>query len=114
MENFSKKLISFALVALISSGVSIGTYSLINRSKMIGDNAFEESGNKFAKPVAFTSVSNRPAVETDFTKAAASTVNAVVSIKSTTTAKQQQQGMMQDPFFEFFSLGFSNHASSSS
>ena len=102
MENFSKKLISFALVALVSSGVSIGAYSFLNRSKSISDNAIEEAGSKYAKPVAFTPVSNRPAIETDFTKAAASTVNAVVSIKSTTSAKQQQQGMMQDPFFEFF------------
>lgn len=31
MENFSKKLISFALVALVSSGVSIGAYSFLNR-----------------------------------------------------------------------------------
>ena len=46
--------------------------------------------------------SHAPAVETDFTKAAESTVNAVVSIKSTTNTKAQQQGMMPDPFFEFF------------
>ena len=57
MENFSKKLISFALVALVSSGVSIGAYSFLNRSKSISDNAIEEAGSKYAKPVAITPMS---------------------------------------------------------
>ena len=35
MEDYRKKLLSFALVALISSGISIGAYSLLNASKSI-------------------------------------------------------------------------------
>ena len=97
MENFSKKLISFALVALVSSGVSIGAYSFLNRSKSISDNAIEEAGSKYAKPVAFTPVSNRPAIETDFTKAAASKCRCqykIYDICQTTTARNDARSFL--------------------
>ena len=102
MEDYRKKLLSFALVALISSGISIGAYSLLNASKSIRNSSSIENESVFARPVGYSMTSHAPAVETDFTKAAESTVNAVVSIKSTTNTKAQQQGMMPDPFFEFF------------
>ena len=90
-----------ALVAILSSGVTIGAFSLINRSanSKIEDQPLESG---YAQPTRFTRVANHPAVETDFTVAAENTVNAVVSIKSTSTPKQSQMGGFTDPFFEYF------------
>ena len=100
MNVYGKKLMGIALVALLSSGITIGAYSLLNKSSnsSIEDQALE---NEFAQPTRFTRVVNRPAVETDFTIAAENTVNAVVSIKSISTPKQNQLGGF-DPFFEYF------------
>ena len=85
-----------ALVAILSSGVTIGAFSLINRSanSKIEDQPLESG---YAQPTRFTRVANHPAVETDFTIAAENTVNAVVSIKSTSTPKQSQMGGFTDP-----------------
>ncbi|MDE5838170.1 MAG: S1C family serine protease, partial [Paramuribaculum sp.] len=48
---------------------------------------------------AFT-VASHPALDTDFTKAAESTINGVVSIKSFATPRASQG--FSDPFFDFF------------
>lgn len=52
----------------------------------------------------FLTVAEHSAVETDFTKAAESTINGVVSIKSYAVPKgyASQNGGFSDPFFEFF------------
>ena len=91
----------FAIVALISSGISVGAYAMINSSNSNNKITDELIDDGYAKPTGFTRVSNRPPVETDFTKAAENTVNAVVSIKSTSTPKQDQFNGM-NPFFEYF------------
>ncbi|MCH5329129.1 MAG: Do family serine endopeptidase [Coprobacter sp.] len=101
MKDYGKKLFSFALVALVSSGVSVGAFAFLNSSQFNKNNKDIEHTSEFARPAGYMLTSHAAAIETDFTKAAESTVNAVVSIKSTTHAKQQQS-MMQDPFFEFF------------
>lgn len=54
----------------------------------------------YAIPVGYTTVPHR-AIETDFTQAAESTVNAVVSIR-TTSAPVQSSGGFNDPFLEYF------------
>ncbi|MDE6264486.1 MAG: Do family serine endopeptidase [Paramuribaculum sp.] len=53
-----------------------------------------QSGNVFT-------VASHPATDTDFTQAAESTINGVVSIKSYATPRVSQQGF-SDPFFDFF------------
>ena len=88
MKDYGKKLTGFAIVALISSGISVGAYAMINSSNSNNKITDELIDDGYAKPTGFTRVSNRPPVETDFTKAAENTVNAVVSIKSTSTPKQ--------------------------
>lgn len=101
MKDYGKKLTGFAIVALISSGISVGAYAMINSSNSNNKITDELIDDGYAKPTEFTRVSNRPPVETDFTKAAENTVNAVVSIKSTSTPKQDQFNGM-NPFFEYF------------
>ncbi len=54
---------------------------------------------------SFTRVSQLPANPSDFTTAAESTINGVVSIKSYATPRYHQQGnsgIFDDPFFEYF------------
>ena len=100
MNSYGKKLMGVALVAILSSGITIGAFSVLNKS----DNSNMQDqpiGNEYAQPTRFTRVVNRPAVETDFTTAAENTVNAVVSIKSISTPKSQLGGF-SDPFFEYF------------
>lgn len=53
-----------------------------------------------AQPEVTTQVINNRAI--DFTAAAESTVNGVVSIKSYNTSRQQPQNMADDPILEFF------------
>lgn len=102
MENYRRKLIGFILVAIVSSGISIGVYSLLNNTGFASTKNNTETDSGFARPVGYAITSHSPAIDTDFTKAAESTVNAVVSIKSTSTSKNQYPNMQQDPFFEFF------------
>lgn len=64
------------------------------------------TGSQASQP-EFITISNAPGFETDFTKAAESTVNSVVCIKSFVVRNQQQYGGNQgyyDPFgmFDFF------------
>ncbi len=66
MNSYGKKLMGIALIAILSSGVSIGAFSLLNRS---ADSKLEDQpvGSEYAQPTRFSRVVNRPAVETDFT-----------------------------------------------
>lgn len=101
MNSYGKKLMGIALIAALSSGITIGAFSILNKSadSKIQDQSLDSG---YAQPTRFTRVINRPAVETDFTTAAENTVNAVVSIKSISTPKQSQLGGFSDPFFEYF------------
>ena len=101
MNSYGKKLMGIALIAALSSGITIGAFSILNKSadSKIQDQSLD---SRYAQPTRFTRVINRPAVETDFTTAAENTVNAVVSIKSISTPKQSQLGGFSDPFFEYF------------
>ena len=91
MNSYGKKLMGIALIAALSSGITIGAFSILNKSadSKIQDQSLDSG---YAQPTRFTRVINRPAVETDFTTAAENTVNAVVSIKSISTPKQSQLG----------------------
>ena len=61
----------------------------------ISDPAVAQGGNVFR-------VANHPGVENDFTTAAESTINGVVSIKSYATPRGRQSQGFSDPFFDFF------------
>ena len=107
MTNFSKNLFAFTLVALVSSGVSVGVYSLLNRdthSYFGQSESVEDSSDLYSKPVTFQPVAQRAAVETDFTQAAESTVNAVVSIKTIATPKNMNGSRGYDPFLSLIHI----------
>ena len=103
MTSFKKTLFSFLLVAGISSGISIALFSAMqeknDNTSSLTDTTTPNS--TYATPTAFTPVVSRPAVENDFTQAAANTVNAVVSIKST-TVQQRSSNSMEEEFFRYF------------
>ncbi len=102
MTSFKKTLLALVAVAGVSSGVSIALFSAMQeKSEPISPNG-ESVTTAYATPTTFTPVVSRPAVETDFTQAAASTVNAVVSIKSTTMQQQRPSGSMEEEFFKYF------------
>ena len=88
MNSYGKKLMGIALIAALSSGITIGAFSILNKSadSKIQDQSLDSG---YAQPTRFTRVINRPAVETDFTTAAENTVNAVsvqITIVSTNTS----------------------------
>ena len=75
MNSYGKKLMGIALIAALSSGITIGAFSILNKSadSKIQDQSLDSG---YAQPTRFTRVINRPAVETDFTTAAENTDNA--------------------------------------
>ncbi len=102
MTSFKKTLLALLVVAGVSSATSIALFSTLqDKSETTSINA-DTDPSAYATPTTFTPVVSRPAVETDFTQAAASTVNAVVSIKSTTMQQQRPSGSMEEEFFKYF------------
>lgn len=103
MKEFGKKLVGVVCVAAVSSAVSIGIYSWMSGTPVTSLIQHEQQDD-FASPVSFTS--NTPttrSIETDFTKAAESTVSGVVHIKSTVMRNQSSSsGSLGDPFFDLF------------
>lgn len=101
MESYRKKLLSIAVVAFVSSTVSVGAYAFIKESSTKEN--IETVGNEPNVAGSFVRVSNTAAQTIDFTDVADMSVNAVVSIKSTVNPKQSsQRRQLQDPFFDFF------------
>jgi len=94
-----KLIFSFLLVSIVSAGVAIGTYSLLN-----GRNENNTSGNSFNLPGFHTVGYATPAENTDFTYAAEQTVNAVVHIKSVTKPSERNRSNRGyiNPFDFFF------------
>ena len=89
------------LVAVTAAAV------MIPAAGMVYSNTFTNNSQSQAKEPEFITISRAPSFETDFTKAAESTVNSVVCIKSFVDRSQQygaQQGEYMDPFgmFDFF------------
>lgn len=99
-----KNVLGVVLVAAISTGAAVGTSAyLMNKKQSV---YVTDSTNTFNQPVRYAGLNAVAAENTDFTKAAESTVHGVVHIKSTTNANSQaQQGGGQqymDPFEFFF------------
>lgn len=109
MKKFWKSATTYVVAALISVGASYGTFSyLSNKSNSIGSSSdiFSYGQNFDQKNVhlAALTADGYP----DFTKAAESSVHAVVHIKSTVKAEtsgRRQQRQMVDPFEYFFGFG---------
>lgn len=108
MKIYGKIALMACGVAVLSSAVTVMAMRSASgvAGKLIGDSII-------ASPTAGQSgqlytVSQRPMPDTDFTKAAESTINGVVSIKSYATPRGYGYGsgsgsdMFSDPFFEFF------------
>ncbi|MDE7410254.1 MAG: Do family serine endopeptidase [Muribaculaceae bacterium] len=89
------------LVAVTAAAV------MIPAAGMVYSNTVTNTNHPQANEPEFITISRAPSFETDFTKAAESTVNSVVCIKSFVDRSQQyggQQGGYMDPFgmFDFF------------
>jgi len=93
-----KVFFGFVLVSILSAGIAIGTYSFLDGNKNSNTSIQGEFRQDGFHPVGY----NIAAESTDFTLAAAQSVNAVVHIKS--VAKPTQRGDTRDSFdpFEFF------------
>ena len=99
------KLAALAIsAAVIGSGITLMASSVLKDKGVMGDTYLPavEQKQDFIR-----TVSQPVAIETDFTKAAESTINSVVSIKSYATPRQQQYYQGGDDFFgidpfEFF------------
>ncbi|MDE5719457.1 MAG: trypsin-like peptidase domain-containing protein, partial [Paramuribaculum sp.] len=105
MNNFSKTLLTACGVAVASSVITVGAF------KASDSGLFRQADTDIAATVRpdasgrFLTVAQTAALETDFTSAAESTINGVVSIKSYVTLRQRatrQNTPFDDPFFEFF------------
>lgn len=101
-------MLGIVLVAAVGSGAAVGTSAyLMNKNQQV-----YSAGNHaatFNQPIRLAGLNSVAAENTDFTKAAESTVHGVVHIKATTNAKQYADGRGQeqyvDPFEYFFGFG---------
>lgn len=100
MNKMWKNVLGVVLVAAISSGAAIGTSAyLMNKKQPVYADGVE---NTFKQPVRLTNYSAVAAENTDFTKAAESTVHGVVHIKAVANARMADNGgggpQSMDPF----------------
>ena len=91
--------------SVLGSATTLFATSALQKGGELGfDDNYVATNADNQQPNGFVRTAGRmPAIETDFTKAAESTINSVVSIKSYAAPKRQQmQGGMFDPFEFFF------------
>lgn len=107
MSKFWKSASTYMVAALISIGASYGTYSYLNsRSNYSGADVFNYGQGFDQKNVHLASLTAEG--YPDFTKAAESSIHAVVHIKSTVKSTEvagRRQRQMVDPFEYFFGFG---------
>lgn len=96
MKKSLKLALGFILVALISAGIAVGTYSYLNRNNSQDVLAYFDQGG--FKPVSYATA----AENTDFTYSAEQSVNAVVHIKSVVKASQRGEDQRYHDLFEYF------------
>lgn len=103
MGKMWKSMLGIALVAAVSAGVSVGTYSYMNEKN---ESAVTAVTGGFRQPLKLAAYTASAAENTDFTAAAENAVHGVVHIKATTSVKEgtqrQQQPQYIDPFEFFF------------
>ena len=104
MKKYGKTLLSFAAVALISSSISVGAYAILSGdNKEMHENYFGFNNGEQNNNVCLVNTSNSSVYAPDFTAIAENSLNAVVSIRVSSTEKTNRQiQQFQDPFFEFF------------
>lgn len=107
MNKAWKTVSTYVVAGLISIGASYGTYSYLNsRSDYSSSDVFSYGQDFDQKNVHLASLTAEG--YPDFTKAAESSLNAVVHIKSTVKASEnagRRQRQMVDPFEYFFGFG---------
>lgn len=103
MKNYKDLLIVSVVAAIVGASASTIAVKMSNNDSEtpLSDSVIGANDNSFVR----TAYSH--ALETDFTKSAEKTVNAVVSIKSFVTPRQQRQSFI-DPFEFFFGQGNDN------
>ncbi|MDR0823874.1 MAG: Do family serine endopeptidase [Prevotella sp.] len=106
MKKIWKNISTYVVVALVSIGATYGMYSFMDHRKGYSSADFYNYGEEFDQKgvhLAGLTVDGYP----DFTKAAESSVHAVVYIKSTIKAPAPQAGRQRsiDPFEYFFGFG---------
>lgn len=111
MKIIWKKISSYVAVAAISIGATFATYSVLDSRRGLSSADSYNYGNDFnQKEVHLASLNGQG--YPDFTKAAESSVHAVVHIKSVMKTQQRAQqgrrGQMVDPFEFFFGFGDSD------
>lgn len=109
MKQNNKNLLTAAAVAVIASAGTIVAMKATGYVDQPSQIPFQSDVSVASYGHGIVPVSSRGGVPTDFTQAAESTINGVVSIKSYVTPRRQsnryynqQPDMFNDPFFEFF------------
>ena len=111
MKLYGKITLMACGVALLTSAVTVGAMRLASGSAddaSISD--IDLASSRTGAGSGFVNVVSRPITNTDFTAAAESTINGVVSIKSYATPRQRYgqrsygggDDFFSDPFFDFF------------
>lgn len=99
MKTPKKKTILIAAAAVVVLAATPALWATVERQAENRENDAQIEQDGFIRTAASSSLTAAPA---DFTKAAESTINCVVSIKSFATPRQNRISGFNDPFFEFF------------
>lgn len=99
MKTPKKKTILIAAAAVVVLAATPALWATVERQAENRENDAQIEQDGFIRTAASSSLTAAPA---DFTKAAESTINCVVSIKSFATPRQSRMSGFNDPFFEFF------------
>ncbi len=107
MKTIRKNVLGVAIVAMISSGVAIGTSTYLMNKNQSSTSLADGVENTFKQSYRLTNFGTVAAENTDFTAAAESAVHGVVHIKATTNAQASSErgGDYIDPFEYFFGFG---------
>lgn len=107
MKTIWKNVLGVAIVAMISSGVAIGTSTYLMNKNQSSTSLADGVENTFKQSYRLTNFGTVAAENTDFTAAAESAVHGVVHIKATTNAQASSErgGDYIDPFEYFFGFG---------
>lgn len=103
MKKFLKSISTYVVVALVSIGATYGMYSYMDSKNEYSFNTENDHGDTF-KQGNLRLASLTPEGYPDFTKAAESSIHAVVHIKSTVKGSTQSRRQI-DPFEYFFGFG---------
>ncbi len=100
-------MVKYKSLALVACGVALfsaasAVYVTVDRNNNISDQIVDSVEKSQYNTGKLYTVSATSSVPTDFTQAAESTINGVVSIKSYATPRSYRSQRRIDPFFDFF------------